>query len=141
MLAIPLGLGTLMLAAAVAGGVAYLALKWVSRAPLLAMTVGVHGAAALIMACFGVITMSMRCAVSTGQLERRSATAIRRNLLVLWNLGLLMTCLGWLGFATGISLARVQISTPTVLTGLLLPALLLGYGGTVVVLASRLLRD
>jgi hypothetical protein len=140
-LAIPLGLGSLALGALLAGGVVYLALTLVPTVPLLAMTAGTHGATALIGICFGVITVSMRSAVSAGRLELGSANAIRRNLLVLWNISLLMACLGWLTLGAGFSMARLPIGTPAILTDVLVPAVLAVYNGTVAVLVSRLLRS
>ena len=140
-LAIPLGLGSLALGAVLAGAVVYLALTWVAKVPLQAMTAGMHGAMALIAMCFGVITISMRSAVSAGRLELGSANAIRRDLLVLWNISLLMACLGWLTFGVGISMARAPIGASAMLADVLVPAVLAAYNGTVAVLASRLLRS
>jgi hypothetical protein len=37
---------------------------------------------------------------------------------VLWNISLLTACLGWLTFGAGISIARVPISAPAILTDL-----------------------
>jgi hypothetical protein len=129
-----------VLGAAVAVGVVYLALQWMTKVPLIAMTVATHGALALIVVCSGLITMSMRSAVTADQLELGSADAIRRNLLILWNLSLLMALLGWLGFAIGISLTRVPIHLPAIFLSLLLPAMAIVYGGTVTMLVTRLLR-
>jgi hypothetical protein len=140
-LAIPLGLGSLALSAVLAGVVVYLALAWAPKVPLLGMTVGTHGAMALIAIGSGVVTISMRSAVSAGRLELGSANAMRRNLLVLWNISLLMACLGWLTFGVGISMTRVPIGVPATLTDVLVPAVLAVYNGTVAVLASRLLRS
>lgn len=99
--AVPLGLGSFSLAAALAGSVVYLAVGWATKVPLLAMTVGAHGVLALIAVLFGIVTMSMRRTVSARRLELGSANAVRRNLLVLWNLCLPMACLGWLAFGAG----------------------------------------
>jgi hypothetical protein len=140
-IALPLGLGSLALSVVLAGAVVYLALAWVKDAPLLAMTVGVHGAMALIGIFFGFAVMSMRAAVSADRLDVGSANAIRRNLLVLWNLSLLMACLGWLAFGAGTTTARVPIGPPAIIVDILVPAVLVVYNGAVTVLASRLLRS
>jgi hypothetical protein len=129
-----------ILGATLASDVVYVALNWVPKVPLFAMTAGTHGALALMVLCSGFVTMSMRFAVVSGQIELGSANAVRRDLLVLWNLSLLMALLGWLGFAIGISLARVPVGALAILSTLLLPAATIGYSGTVVVLATRLLR-
>ncbi|EID52815.1 hypothetical protein SacxiDRAFT_0540 [Saccharomonospora xinjiangensis XJ-54] len=118
----------------------YLAVGWATKVPLLAMTVGAHGAQALIAALFGIVTMSMRNTVSARRLELRSANAVRRNLLVLWNLGLLMACLGWLALGVGVTAAPEPIGAPTAFVEILVPAVLVVYNGVVVVLAHRLLR-
>lgn len=138
--AVPLGLGSLALAAALAASVVYLAVGWTAKVPLLAMTVGVDGALALIAVLFGIVTLSMRHTVSAGRLELGSANAVRRNLLVLWNLCLLMACLGWLAFGVGAASAREPIGAPATIVEILVPAVLVVYNGTVTVLASRLLR-
>jgi len=140
-LAVSLGLGSLALGAALAGGVVYLALAWVAKVPLLGMTAGTHGAMALLAIGFGIVTISMRSTISAGRLELGSANATRRNLLVMWNISLLMACLGWLTFGIGISMTRVPIGAPAILTDVGLPAVLAVYNGTVTVLASRLLRS
>lgn len=140
-LAVPLGLVSLALGAVLAGGVVYLALTWVAKVPLLGMTAGTHGAMAVLAISFGVVTISMRSTVSAGRLELRSANATRRNLLVLWNMSLLMACLGWLAFGVGISMARVPIGALPILTDVGVPAVLAVYNGTVAVLVSRLLRS
>lgn len=140
-LAIPLGVGSLALGAALAGVVVYLVLTWVPKVPLLAMTAGTHGAMALIAIWSGVITISMLTAVSASQLELGSANAIRRNLLVLWNLSILMACLGWLGLGTGPSLAHVPLGAPVVVVSVLAPTVLVLYNGIVTALAIRLLRS
>ncbi|WAL63793.1 hypothetical protein ORV05_22675 [Amycolatopsis cynarae] len=129
------------LAAALVGVVVYLALTWVPKVPLLAMTAGTHGAMALIAMCSGVVTISMCIAVSACQLELGSANAIRRNLLVLWNLSVLMACLGWLGLGTGPGLAHVPIGAPVIVVSVLVPTVLVLCNGTVTVLAIRLLRS
>jgi len=133
-------LGSLVLGAALAGVAVYLALACAPKVPLLAMTAGTHGAMAIIAIGFGVITISMHSAVSAGRLELRSANAIRRNLLVLWNISLLMACLGWLTFGVSLSMARVPIGAPVILADVFVAAILTVYNGFVAVLASRLLR-
>lgn len=139
-LAVPLGLGLLVLGAVLAGVVVYLALTWAPKVPLLAMTAGMHGATALIAMCSGVITISLRKAVSTGWLNLGSANAARRNLAVLWTLSILMALLGWLGVGAGPSLAHVSLGVPVVVASMLVPIVLLLYNGIVTVLVSRLLR-
>jgi hypothetical protein len=67
------GVGSLALGAALAGVVVYLALAWAPKVPLLAMIAGTHGAMALIAMCLGVVTISMRTAVSAGQLVQLTA--------------------------------------------------------------------
>ncbi|WP_232285239.1 hypothetical protein [Saccharomonospora xinjiangensis] len=138
--AAPLALGSFSLATALTGSAVYLAVGWATKVPLLAMTVGAHGAQALIAALFGIVTMSMRNTVSARRLELRSANAVRRNLLVLWNLGLLMACLGWLALGVGVTAAPEPIGAPTAFVEILVPAVLVVYNGVVVVLAHRLLR-
>lgn len=139
-LAVPLGVGSVTLGVVLAGCVLYLALVWMAKVPLLGMTVGTHGAMALLAIVFGVVTISMRSAVSAGRLELGAANAARRNLLVVWNLSLLMACLGWLAFGVGISIARVPIGATAILAGVLAPAAVAAYDGIVTVLATRLLR-
>lgn len=128
------------LGASLAGVVVYLALSWVQKMPLVAMTAGTHGSVALIAMYCGVITMSMRRVVSTGQLELGSAHAIRRNLLVMWTMSLVMACLGWFAFAVGISMAHVPVGASAILVDLPVSGVLVAYTGTVAVLARRLLR-
>lgn len=140
-IALPLGLGSLALSVVLAGGVVYLALVWVQDAPLLAMTVGVHGAMALMGIFFATIAMSMRAAVSADRLDFGSANAVRRNLLVLWNLSLLMACLGWLALGVATTMARAPIGLPAIVVDILVPAVFVVYNGAVTVLASRLLRS
>ncbi|MFD2422143.1 hypothetical protein [Amycolatopsis pigmentata] len=124
-----------------AGCVLYLALAWMAKVPLLGMTVGIHGAMALLAIVFGGVTISMRSAVSTGRLELGSANAARRNLLVVWNLSLLTACLGWLTYGVGISIARVPFGKLAILADVLAPAAIAVYDGIVTVLATRLLRS
>lgn len=138
--AVPLGLGSLALGGALVPSVVYLALGWVKKVPLLAMTVGAHGALVLIGVLFGLVTMSMRGTVAAGRLELGSANAVRRNLLVLWNLCLLMACLGWLAFGAGAATAPVPIGTLATIAEVLVPAMLVVYNGIATVLAGRWLR-
>lgn len=138
--AVPLGLGSLSLATAFAGSVVCLGVGWATKAPLLAMTVGAHGAQAVIAVSFGIVTMSMRRTVSARRLELGSANAVRRNLLVLWNLSLLMACLGWLAFGVGVTTTPESIGASAAFVEILVSAVLVVYNGIVLVVASRLLR-
>lgn len=138
--AVPLGLGSLALAAALVAGVVYLAPGWTTKVPLLAMTVGTHGALALIAVIFGIVVISMRGVISAGRLELGSANAVRRNLLVLWNLCLLMACLGWLVFGAGAATAREPIGALATIVVIIMPAAIVVYNGTVMVLGIRWLR-
>lgn len=89
-IAVPLAFGSLTLATGVGASVVYLALRWATESHLLLMTVGAHGALALIAVLFGIAVMSMCGPASAGRLELGAANAVRRNLLVLWNLCILM---------------------------------------------------
>ncbi|GHF32766.1 hypothetical protein GCM10017566_01690 [Amycolatopsis bartoniae] len=137
----PLGLGSLALPAAPTASVVYLPAGWTSEVPLLAVTVGTDGALALIAGVFGTVVMSMRRVISAGRLELGLANAVRRNLLVLWNLCLLMACLGWLAFGAGAATARTPIGTLATIVEILMPTVLVVYDGTVMVLVSRWLRS
>lgn len=138
--AVPLGLGALVLGLLLGGAVVYLVSAWVSKSPLLAMTVGIEGALTLIVLMFGVLTTKLRSTVSNGHLELVAATALRRNLLVLWNFGMLLACLGCLTLVIGLNLVRTPIGVAPYLAGLIPAVLAAAYLGFVAVSASRLLR-
>jgi phosphate starvation-inducible membrane PsiE len=138
--AVPLGLGSVVLGLVLGGAVVYLVSAWATKAPLLAMTAGTEGALALVLLYFGFLTMTMRYTVSTGHLEMTAATALRRNLLVLWNFGMLLACLGCFTLVMGLSLVRTPTGAAPYLTGLLPAIASAVYLGAVAVFASRLLR-
>ncbi|MEC3977837.1 hypothetical protein [Amycolatopsis sp. H20-H5] len=138
--AMPLGLGALVLGVLLVGAVVYLVSAWVAKSPLLVMTVGTEGALTLIVLMFGFLTTKMRSTVSNGHLEMVAATALRRNLLVLWNFGMVLACLGCLTLVIGLSLVRTPVGAAPYLAGTL-PALVAAvYLGFVAASASRLLR-
>lgn len=138
--AVPLALGSFSLAAALAGSLVYLVMAWAHKVPLLAMTACTHGAVVLLAVISGMVTVSTRGTISAGRLELRSADAVRRNLLVLWNLSVLMTCLGWLAFGAGVAIGPKSIGSLPTVVEIVVPALLIGYNGVVTVLLSRSLR-
>jgi hypothetical protein len=140
-IAVPLALGSLTLATGLAASVVYLALRWASKFPLLLMTVSAHGALALIAVLFGIVAMSMRGTVAAGRLELGAANAVRRNLLVLWNLCILMACLGWLALGASAAMTPAPIGVPTTILDILVPAMLVVYNGAVTVTAHSLLRS
>jgi hypothetical protein len=70
----------------------------------------------------------------------RAATALRRNLLVLWNFGMLLACLGCFTLVMGLSLVRTPTGAAPYLAGLLPAIASAVYLGAVAVFASRLLR-
>lgn len=137
----PLGLGCLLLSAAVIGEVVYVAITGIPKVGLLAMAAALHATAAIVMTCSGAIAMSMRATVSTGLLELRSSSTIRRNLLVLWNLTILLVCLGWFVLAVAIGMSREPIGQLAVALATVIPAAMLVHGGIVAVLANKLLRE
>jgi hypothetical protein len=139
--AVPWGLGALVLGLVLVGAVVYLASVWVTKSPLLAMTVGTEGALALIALMFGFLTTKMRSTVVNGHLEMGAATALRRNLLVLWNFGMLLACLGCLTLVIGLSLVRTPTGAAPYLAGVLPAVLAAVHLGFVAVSASRLLRS
>jgi hypothetical protein len=138
--AVPLGLGALALGLLLVGAVVYLAVAWVSKSALLAMTHGTEGPMSLIVVIFGFLTMKMRSTVSTGYLEMVAATALRRNLFVLWGFGTVLALLGCFTLVLGLSLVRTPIGVAPYLAGIL-PALAAAvYLGFVAVSAGKLLR-
>ncbi|TVT15501.1 hypothetical protein FNH06_36090 [Amycolatopsis acidiphila] len=116
-------------------------LACVGKVPLLVMTACTRGAVVLIAAIFGIVTVSTRRTVSAAQLELRSADAVRRNLLVLWNLSVLMTCLGWLAFGAGVAIGPRSLGWLPAVIEIAVPAALVIYNGVATVLVSRLLRS
>ncbi|KAA9164069.1 hypothetical protein FPZ12_008110 [Amycolatopsis acidicola] len=136
--AVPLGLGSWVLALVLAASAGNIAVTWVPQAPLLGMTIGTHGALAIVTVLFGVNVIALRSRVSPGWLDIGVATRIRRNLLVLGNFGLLLACLGWL--TLGVAAGETAISTPVLVVEFLLPAVLVAYTGLVAVLVSRWTR-
>lgn len=85
--------------------------------------------------------MFMRGTVSAGRIELAAANAVRRDLLVLWNLGILMACLGWLALGASAAQTPTPIVVPSTLFHTLLSATLVVYDGAVTVFAYRLLRS
>lgn len=138
---VPLGLGSFALSVALGAAVVYLALTWVTKAPLLAMAVGTEGALALIVLLFGCVTMTMRSTVSTGHFEMVAAATLRRNVLVLWNFGMLLACLGCFTLVVGLSMLRAYTGIAPYLAGVVAPVTTVVYLGFVAVYVSRLLRS
>lgn len=134
------GLGAFVLALLLGGAVVYLVSAWVTKSPLLAMAVGTEGALMIIVLIFGFLTMKMRSTVANGHLELVAATALRRNLLVLWNFGMLLACLGCLTLVIGLSMVRTPIGVAPYLAGILPAVVAAVYLGFVAVSAGRVLR-
>ncbi|WP_245788693.1 hypothetical protein [Amycolatopsis marina] len=140
-IAVPLGVGSLILSTVLAASAVYLALQRPPELSLLLTTACAHGALALSGVLFGIVAMFMRGTVSAGRIELAAANAVRRDLLVLWNLGILMACLGWLALGASAAQTPTPIVVPSTLFHTLLSATLVVYDGAVTVFAYRLLRS